>query len=121
MHIDSYVMCLLLTFSYPGFKFFFPCSSGTYPIVGVDVLGSDRLGKLGLTREGSMSRNRLVYKFIRDYMQGTRLVITMGGGYPKDKAKVGINTTEATQSDAFQEIVAAHQDVYISSVEELLL
>ena len=88
---------------------------------GVDILGSDRLGKLGLTREGSMRRNRLVYKFMRDHLHGrSRLVITMGGGYPKDKAKIGINTTAATHSEAFHEIVAAHQDVYISSVEELL-
>ena len=88
---------------------------------GVDVLGSDRLGKLGLTREGCMRRNRLVYKFMREYLQEeSKLVITMGGGYPKDRAKVGINTTTAMHSEAFHEIVSAHQDVYISAVEELL-
>ena len=58
---------------------------------------------------------------MRDYLQEeSKLVITMGGGYPKDRAKVGINTTTAMHSEAFHEIVSAHQDVYISAVEELL-
>ena len=81
------------------------------------MLGSDRLGKLGLTREGCMRRNRLVYKFMREYLQEeSKLVITMGGGYPKDRAKVGINTTTAMHSEAFHEIVSAESEINVIAI-----
>lgn len=46
---------------------------------GVDILDSDRLGRLSLTREGVRTRNQMVYKTIAEY--GVQTVITMGGGY----------------------------------------
>jgi len=46
---------------------------------GVDVLESDRLGRLSLTREGLAQRDRLVYEFVSDL--GVPLVQTLGGGY----------------------------------------
>jgi acetoin utilization deacetylase AcuC-like enzyme len=45
---------------------------------GVDILASDRLGKLNLTRAGASTRNKLVYKYVKQ--SGASLVITMGGG-----------------------------------------
>ena len=49
---------------------------------GVDVLNTDRLGKLNLTMGGLAERDTIVY----DAVAGSRagLVLTMGGGYPKD-------------------------------------
>ncbi|MEL7002122.1 MAG: histone deacetylase [Bacteroidota bacterium] len=46
---------------------------------GVDVLYSDRLGKLGLTKEGIKARDRLVIDICKAH--NIPLVITMGGGY----------------------------------------
>jgi acetoin utilization deacetylase AcuC-like enzyme len=45
---------------------------------GIDVLGSDRLGKLKLTRKGCSERNKRVYEIVKKI--GAKLVITMGGG-----------------------------------------
>ena len=46
---------------------------------GVDVLESDRLGRLSLTREGLARRDRLVYEFVSNLR--VPLVQTLGGGY----------------------------------------
>ena len=46
---------------------------------GVDPLGSDRLGRLSLTREGLARRDALVFEFARDLK--VPLVQTLGGGY----------------------------------------
>jgi len=46
---------------------------------GVDALASDRLGRLQLSREGLMARDRMVMRQVRDL--GAPLVITLGGGY----------------------------------------
>jgi acetoin utilization deacetylase AcuC-like enzyme len=64
---------------------------------GVDVLECDRLGQLALSPRGVRRRNRLVYDFCLDL--GVPLVITMGGGYPR-------NASEWTP------IIEAHCDVY---------
>ena len=34
---------------------------------GIDILNSDRLGKLGITRTGAQERNKIVYKFMKTY------------------------------------------------------
>jgi len=62
---------------------------------GVDVLGTDRLGKLALTREGVARRNHMVFQFARDL--GVPLVITMGGGYGQP-----IETSVAAHVDLFR-------------------
>lgn len=54
----------------PDFLFF---------IAGVDVLASDKLGKLALTREGCLERDRVVFQLAKK--RGLPLVVTMGGGY----------------------------------------
>ena len=46
---------------------------------GVDVLAIDKLGKLGLTKEGLKQRDELVIK--TSFINKIPLVITMGGGY----------------------------------------
>lgn len=46
---------------------------------GVDVLASDRLGKLALTREGARERDKLVISHCHSGQ--IPLVVTMGGGY----------------------------------------
>ena len=48
----------------------------------MDVMDIDRLGKLNLTMGGLAERDTIVY----DAVAGSRagLVLTMGGGYPKD-------------------------------------
>lgn len=46
---------------------------------GVDALASDRLGRLSLTAEGLLQRDRLVLEVCRD--AGVPVVVTLGGGY----------------------------------------
>mmetsp|Transcript_2046 Transcript_2046/g.5392 ORF Transcript_2046/g.5392 Transcript_2046/m.5392 type:complete len:460 (-) Transcript_2046:338-1717(-) len=59
---------------------------GVYDLVffqaGVDVLDHDRLGRMELSGRGVKRRNELVFDFAR--RKGVPLVITMGGGYPRD-------------------------------------
>jgi len=46
---------------------------------GVDVLATDKLGKLALTRAGCSSRDELVFEYCRAYK--IPLQVSMGGGY----------------------------------------
>jgi len=48
-------------------------------LAGVDVLATDKLGKLALSKEGCKERDRLVLQQCRD--TGVPLQISMGGGY----------------------------------------
>ena len=73
---------------------------------GVDPHEEDRLGRLALSRAGLRERNRLVYNTVRAH--GVKLVVTMGGGYPK-------SSDEA--SAAFDAIMQAHADVYRDMAE----
>ena len=61
---------------------------------GVDVLATDRLGKLGLTREGCKRRDRIVLETARRIR--IPLVASMGGGY----------------SAEFKDIIEAHANTY---------
>lgn len=61
---------------------------------GVDVLATDRLGKLAISRAGVAKRNELVFEFARRF--GVPLVVTMGGGYG-----VPIETSCAAHVDLF--------------------
>lgn len=49
---------------------------------GVDVLSTDKLGRLGLTLQGCRRRDQMVVEFVQDL--GLPLVCTMGGGYSRD-------------------------------------
>lgn len=73
----------------------------TFFQAGVDPHISDAFGKLALTHAGLKERNRLTYEAALAH--GSRLVVTMGGGYPRD---LSVN------SRAFADVVAAHVDVY---------
>lgn len=68
---------------------------------GVDCLANDRFGKLRLTRAGLRARNNLVYSLCARH--GAPVVVTMGGGYPRDMSP--------GSADAFA-VVQAHMDVY---------
>lgn len=48
-------------------------------IAGVDILESDRLGKLSLTREGCKERDLFVFNQAKAF--GLPIVVSMGGGY----------------------------------------
>ena len=74
---------------------------------GVDILQHDRLGKLHLSRQDVRTRNSLVYQAA--ISANVPLVVTMGGGYPKD-----INPI----SDSFREVIGAHTDVYSQIIDE---
>jgi acetoin utilization deacetylase AcuC-like enzyme len=49
---------------------------------GVDILSSDRLGKLGVSLNGCKERDRMVFE--RCAQLGLPLQVSMGGGYSKD-------------------------------------
>ena len=48
-------------------------------LAGVDILATDKLGKLSLTKEGCKERDRLVLQHCKDL--GIPVQISMGGGY----------------------------------------
>jgi acetoin utilization deacetylase AcuC-like enzyme len=68
---------------------------------GVDPHESDAFGKLCLSSAGLKRRNALVFSHARE--AGARVVVTMGGGYPRDLAP---------DSVAYGNVVQAHMDVY---------
>ena len=61
---------------------------------GVDILDTDRLGKLSITREGCKQRDRVVLKTA--HQNKIPLVASMGGGY----------------SDQFRDIIEAHANTF---------
>lgn len=61
---------------------------------GVDVLATDKLGRLSLTREGCRQRDKLVLEAAHD--SHIPLVVSMGGGYSPD----------------FRDIIEAHANTY---------
>ena len=75
---------------------------------GVDPSQHDRLGRLKLSPQGLRDRNWAVYRAALD--RGIPLVVTMGGGYPKDLEP---------DSEAFQQIVEQHRDVYVDAAHAL--
>lgn len=81
---------------------------GTFDLVffqaGVDVLEHDRLGRMDLTAEGVKQRNELVFDFCRS--KNLPLVITMGGGYPRN--------------NDWSPILEAHAGVYLEAHQYLM-
>ena len=73
---------------------------------GVDISEHDRLGKLKISREGLRRRNELVYSDVK--RRNIPMVLTMGGGYPKDLDH---------ESTAFQTLINAHSDCYLQLIE----
>lgn len=73
---------------------------------GVDVSKSDRLGKLKLTDRGISERNRIVYSLAKEW--DAKLVVTMGGGYPRDPDP---------SSASFTSIINCHKNVYLDGIK----
>jgi len=69
---------------------------------GVDIIESDRLGRMDVTGKGLQKRNKMVYNFAFEI--DAPLIITMGGGYPRNE---------------WEPILSAHSDVYIDAYETL--
>lgn len=61
---------------------------------GVDVLASDKLGRLGLSKEGCKERDRFVLQFCKD--NNLPIAASMGGGY----------------SEKLSDIIEAHANTY---------
>ena len=74
---------------------------------GVDISVADRLGHLSVSPGGLASRDRMVYAASLG-MPEPRLVVTMGGGYPKDLDE---------GSRPFARLVEEHGGVYSRLIE----
>jgi acetoin utilization deacetylase AcuC-like enzyme len=70
-------------------------------LAGVDVLATDKLGKLALTRAGCRERDRMVFQFCKDH--GLPVQVSMGGGY----------------SPGIRDIVDAHCNTYKTGIDLL--
>jgi len=60
---------------------------------GVDVLSSDKLGKLAMTKAGCKERDKMVFQFCKEH--GLPVQVSMGGGYSpliKDIVEAHCNT-----------------------------
>ena len=68
-------------------------------ISGVDILSTDKLGRLGVSRNGCRQRDDLVYEFARK--KQIPIVTSMGGGY----------------SEKIYDIVEAHCNTYKSMID----
>ncbi len=74
----------------PDFAFF---------IAGVDILSTDKLGHLAMSREGCLRRDKFVFKTC--LRAGVPVVVSMGGGYSKriaDIVEAHCNTFRLAQS-----------------------
>jgi len=92
IHDEEYLRLLkatlpdLITKQKPDFIFY---------LAGVDVLASDKLGKLSLTKEGCKERDRFVLE--QCYSRKIPVQVSMGGGYSpdiKDIVEAHCNTYE---------------------------
>jgi acetoin utilization deacetylase AcuC-like enzyme len=68
---------------------------------GVDVLGTDRLGRFALTHAGVRERDRRM--LTRFHAEGLPLVLTLGGGYSEP-----IEASVDAYADTYREAVALH-------------
>jgi acetoin utilization deacetylase AcuC-like enzyme len=72
---------------------------------GVDILASDKLGKLGCSLEGCMQRDRFVFESCKQ--ANIPVQVSMGGGYSKDIdviLEAHKNTFKAAQEVFFNKI-----------------
>jgi acetoin utilization deacetylase AcuC-like enzyme len=87
------ILSRLLDEQQPDFIFF---------LSGVDVLATDKLGKLALTREGCKERDRIVLQTC--FTQKLPVVVSMGGGYSakiSDIVEAHANTFRLAQAVFF--------------------
>lgn len=73
---------------------------------GVDILENDRLGRMRVSGAGVRRRNELVFQFAAREMKNLPLVITMGGGYPRN-------------NEDWSPILDAHASVYLQAYDFL--
>lgn len=66
---------------------------------GVDILNSDKLGKLSITKEGCAARDEFVFEQCRK--NGLPVAVTMGGGYSERLADI-VDAHCATFQKAFE-------------------
>jgi acetoin utilization deacetylase AcuC-like enzyme len=69
---------------------------------GVDVVATDKLGRLGLTRKGCKRRDEIVFNTVKQLE--VPVVSTMGGGYSpqiKDIVEAHANTYRVAQDILF--------------------
>lgn len=71
-------------------------------LAGVDVLATDRLGWLSLTKSGCRSRDELVFECCKQF--GLPVEVSMGGGY----------------SSLIRDIVDAHCNTFKAAIDKLL-
>jgi len=64
---------------------------------------ADRIGRLELSTAGLKKRNALVYRLVSGLQSAPRLVVTLGGGYPRNLEP---------SSPPFHQVVQSHMDVY---------
>lgn len=75
---------------------------------GVDVLGTDNLGRLDLSIEGCRMRDELLFRFARD-VGSVPVVVNIGGGYHKrslehDHDKSGLSALVQAHSNTVKEL-----------------
>lgn len=73
---------LLLLEEHLSYLFSFVQPDFVFYQAGVDVLATDKLGKLALTAAGCMKRDALVFNFCQQY--AVPIQVSMGGGYSAD-------------------------------------
>jgi len=65
---------------------------------GVDILNTDKLGRLGVSKQGCLERDRYVFR--KCYQDGIPVTVSMGGGYSEklvDIVDAHTNTFKAAQ------------------------
>jgi len=75
---------LYLSILVKALKFLFKkhCPDFVFYLSGVDVLATDKLGKLALTKEGCKRRDEIVFEFCAN--RDIPVQVSMGGGYSSD-------------------------------------
>ena len=75
---------LYLSILVRALKLFFNkhCPDFVFYLSGVDVLATDKLGKLALTKEGCKRRDEIVFEFCSNHQVPVQ--VSMGGGYSPD-------------------------------------
>lgn len=80
----------------------------TFYQAGVDPHEQDAIGRLRLSSAGLKRRNKLVFDLAAKHR--TKMVVTMGGGYPKNPGRQPLE--QWVMSPPFHAVVQCHMDVY---------
>jgi len=80
----------------------------TFFQAGVDPHEQDAIGRLRLSSAGLKRRNKLVFDLAAKHR--TKMVVTMGGGYPRNPGRQPLE--QWVMSAPFHAVVQCHMDVY---------